>query len=695
LILFIFTFTVFSINMLKTEFMKNILLTITLMSSFLVNAQFYLSSGDEVYISDQDTIYSNENIENNGTILLNNESYFVFDADLINNATISYQDGTSKGILQIGSGEASSDQAQDIQFNNSQTEEAPFIILNKTSGVANITRGHLRLLERFKSISGTLDANSEITGADTGTDTDVNISKGLTFINPDATTTSVVEESSGGIVNNVITELLFPDGSNRAFKFFSSSVTTNQSINANLQEGGQVKSTVVGTFDDPYPGYGTHITGSQTGKNGFDATNSGNPSMFFWEESSQEYSVPSNTDERILNVGEASLILVRGSRRLDLTVNNDQTGFPTTLRTIGDLHIGDFPVNNLASTTGGFSLIGNPYHAEVDLEALLKSSNNAGLSTSFLYYFDSTLGSHGAYVTLDLSNQTITPSSQLDKYLQPNQSFFIENATDNPSLTFKESFKRTTEQGRNNEVFSTDTDLRIDVNMFDSNADVFRDGITLRFNPDYSEQVTLEEDATKVWNSDESLAFQNQGRYLSIDKRPLQDNIVNSLLYMFYPRDDDQFLINLNYRLEIDIENLPSSGEVVLIDNYLETRTRLNQDSNIYSFNLDPILPESENVNRFEIGFKNITLGTTPIDNLNQLSIYPNPATGLVNIELEEAGEALENIKIFSIDGKLVKEINIVNNSTEQIDVSNLSRGFYLVELQTANTRYVEKLILK
>jgi hypothetical protein len=675
--------------------MKNILLTITLMSSFLVNAQFYLSSGDEVYISDQDTIYSNENIENNGTILLNNESYFVFDADLINNATISYQDGTSKGILQIGSGEASSDQAQDIQFNNSQTEEAPFIILNKTSGVANITRGHLRLLERFKSISGTLDANSEITGADTGTDTDVNISKGLTFINPDATTTSVVEESSGGIVNNVITELLFPDGSNRAFKFFSSSVTTNQSINANLQEGGQVKSTVVGTFDDPYPGYGTHITGSQTGKNGFDATNSGNPSMFFWEESSQEYSVPSNTDERILNVGEASLILVRGSRRLDLTVNNDQTGFPTTLRTIGDLHIGDFPVNNLASTTGGFSLIGNPYHAEVDLEALLKSSNNAGLSTSFLYYFDSTLGSHGAYVTLDLSNQTITPSSQLDKYLQPNQSFFIENATDNPSLTFKESFKRTTEQGRNNEVFSTDTDLRIDVNMFDSNADVFRDGITLRFNPDYSEQVTLEEDATKVWNSDESLAFQNQGRYLSIDKRPLQDNIVNSLLYMFYPRDDDQFLINLNYRLEIDIENLPSSGEVVLIDNYLETRTRLNQDSNIYSFNLDPILPESENVNRFEIGFKNITLGTTPIDNLNQLSIYPNPATGLVNIELEEAGEALENIKIFSIDGKLVKEINIVNNSTEQIDVSNLSRGFYLVELQTANTRYVEKLILK
>jgi hypothetical protein len=675
--------------------MKNILLTITLMSSFLVNAQFYLSSGDEVYISDQDTIYSNENIENNGTILLNNESYFVFDADLINNATISYQDGTSKGILQIGSGEASSDQAQDIQFNATQTEEAPFIILNKTSGVANITRGHLRLLERFKSISGTLDANSEITGADTGTDTDVNISKGLTFINPDATTTSVVEESSGGIVNNVITELLFPDGSNRAFKFFSSSVTTNQSINANLQEGGQVKSTVVGTFDDPYPGYGTHITGSQTGKNGFDATNSGNPSMFFWEESSQEYSVPSNTDERILNVGEASLILVRGSRRLDLTVNNDQTGFPTTLRTIGDLHIGDFPVNNLASTTGGFSLIGNPYHAEVDLEALLKSSNNAGLSTSFLYYFDSTLGSHGAYVTLDLSNQTITPSSQLDKYLQPNQSFFIENATDNPSLTFKESFKRTTEQGRNNEVFSTDTDLRIDVNMFDSNADVFRDGITLRFNPDYSEQVTLEEDATKVWNSDESLAFQNQGRYLSIDKRPLQDNIVNSLLYMFYPRDDDQFLINLNYRLEIDIENLPSSGEVVLIDNYLETRTRLNQDSNIYSFNLDPILPESENVNRFEIGFKNITLGTTPIDNLNQLSIYPNPATGLVNIELEEAGEALENIKIFSIDGKLVKEINIVNNSTEQIDVSNLSRGFYLVELQTANTRYVEKLILK
>ncbi|WP_157609255.1 T9SS type A sorting domain-containing protein [Psychroflexus torquis] len=140
---------------------------------------------------------------------------------------------------------------------------------------------------------------------------------------------------------------------------------------------------------------------------------------------------------------------------------------------------------------------------------------------------------------------------------------------------------------------------------------------------------------------------------------------------------------------------MPSSGEVVLIDNYLETRTQLNQNSNIYSFNLDPILPESENVNRFELGFENITLGTTtPQEELAFLSLYPNPTTGLINIDLKEAGEALENIKIFSTDGKLVKQINIINNSTEQIDVSDLSRGFYLVELQTANSIYVEKLIL-
>ncbi|WP_041758158.1 hypothetical protein [Psychroflexus torquis] len=415
------------------------------MSSILCNAQFYVSNGDEVYVSDQSTLYSNEDIENNGTIRLENESYLIFDADLINNATISYQDGNSKGILQIGSGEASSNQAQDIQFNATQGEEAPFIILNKTSGVANITRGHMRLLERFKSISGTLDANSEITGADTNE----NISKGLTFINPDVATISVVEESSGGIVKNVITELLFPEDSKRAFKFFSSSVTTPESINANLQEGGHITSTVVGTFDDPYPGYGTHITGSETGENGFDATNSGNPSVFFWDASTQVYTLLPNTDERTLTAGEAALILVRGSRVLDLTVDNIQDNFPTILRTIGDLHIGDFTLTNLASTTEEFSLIGNPYHAEMDLDALLKSPNNVGLSSSFVYYFDPTLGSQGSYVTLDLSDQSTTPPSLNDKYLQPNQSFFIENIADNASLTFKESFKRSNEQRQN------------------------------------------------------------------------------------------------------------------------------------------------------------------------------------------------------------------------------------------------------
>ncbi|PKG41608.1 T9SS type A sorting domain-containing protein [Psychroflexus sp. MES1-P1E] len=671
--------------------MKNILFTILIMSSILCNSQFYISSGDDVYVSDQSTLYSNEDIENNGTIRLKNESYFIFDADLINNATISYQDGTSKGILQIGSGEASSNQAQDIQFNATQGEEAPFIILNKTSGIANITRGHMRLLERFKSISGTLNADSEITGADTNE----NISKGLTFINPDILTTSIVEESSGGMVKNVITELLFPEDSKRAFKFFSSSVTMPESINANLQEGGHVTSTAVGTFDDPYPGYGIHITGSETGERGFDATNTGYPSMFLWENGDQEYSVMPNTDQRTLNAGEASLILVRGSRVIDLTVDNVQNNFPTILRTIGDLHIGDFTLTNLASTTEQFSLIGNPYHAEVDLDALLKSSNNVGLSKSFLYYFDPTLGSQGSYVTLDLSDQSTTPFSLNSKYLQPNQSFFIENIADNPSLTFKESFKRTNEQRQNNKIFSADTDLRIDVSMFDSNADVFRDGVTLRFNPNYSEQATLEEDATKVWNSDGSVAIQNQGEYLSVDKRPLQNNMVDALLYMFYSRDNDQILINLDYHLEIDVKNLPSSGEVVLIDNYLETRTPLNLNSNIYSFSLDPILPESENVNRFELGFENMTLGTTtPQKELAFLSLYPNPTTGLINIDLKGAGETLKSVKIFSTDGKLVKQINFINNSTEQIDISDLSKGFYLVELQTANTIYVEKLIL-
>ena len=111
---------------------------------------------------------------------------------------------------------------------------------------------------------------------------------------------------------------------------------------------------------DPKPGFGTHITGAAgtvdgVSPEGFDYTDTGNPSMFFWD-SSLDMSPSADPDEQIgwteilntkatnFSVGDAYAILIRGDRTSPLNTN-DQTGTSTTLRTTGRIHVGDFPVS--------------------------------------------------------------------------------------------------------------------------------------------------------------------------------------------------------------------------------------------------------------------------------------------------------------------------------------------------------------
>lgn len=66
---------------------------------------------------------------------------------------------------------------------------------------------------------------------------------------------------------------------NRAYRLLSSTVSTTTSIFDNWQEGGNAPvASGLGIT------YGTHITGSQTGANGFDATQTGQPSLFTYDQ---------------------------------------------------------------------------------------------------------------------------------------------------------------------------------------------------------------------------------------------------------------------------------------------------------------------------------------------------------------------------------------------------------------------------
>ena len=67
--------------------------------------------------------------------------------------------------------------------------------------------------------------------------------------------------------------------------------------------------------------------------------------------------------------------------------------------------------------------------------------------------------------------------------------------------------------------------------------------------------------------------------------------------------------------------------------------------------------------------------------------VYPNPTNGILNV----VNENFEKIIVYDVSGKVVG--NFVTNS--QIDLSNLSKGLYLVKLFSGKGIFVEKIVIE
>jgi len=72
------------------------------------------------------------------------------------------------------------------------------------------------------------------------------------------------------------------------------------------------------------------------------------------------------------------------------------------------------------------------------------------------------------------------------------------------------------------------------------------------------------------------------------------------------------------------------------------------------------------------------------VDIKSQISIYPNPANDIVNIQLKsDLINKIDHISIYQIDGKLVRNITPTIGSIIQINISDLSAGLYQLKIQS------------
>jgi len=82
------------------------------------------------------------------------------------------------------------------------------------------------------------------------------------------------------------------------------------------------------------------------------------------------------------------------------------------------------------------------------------------------------------------------------------------------------------------------------------------------------------------------------------------------------------------------------------------------------------------------------SLLSTQESNLTSFSLYPNPATNTLTIDLSQS-EILQNVTIYNSLGQ-----EVLSSTQFTIAISSLSKGVYIVEVETATGKSSEKLII-
>ncbi|MBK8701233.1 MAG: T9SS type A sorting domain-containing protein [Saprospiraceae bacterium] len=92
--------------------------------------------------------------------------------------------------------------------------------------------------------------------------------------------------------------------------------------------------------------------------------------------------------------------------------------------------------------------------------------------------------------------------------------------------------------------------------------------------------------------------------------------------------------------------------------------------------------------------FGNATAVSDIADNA-QLSVYPNPTAGILNIELP-AGSSIDQVKLIDATGRLIKnEAGSDKSAIRQVDLDNVPAGIYSLQVQSADKVFVKRVMVR
>jgi len=86
------------------------------------------------------------------------------------------------------------------------------------------------------------------------------------------------------------------------------------------------------------------------------------------------------------------------------------------------------------------------------------------------------------------------------------------------------------------------------------------------------------------------------------------------------------------------------------------------------------------------------TLGVDEVAGAKQVTIYPNPVKDIATIS-NEGNKQLNFVSISDLNGKTVKSMKLNGETTEQVNISDLSAGVYMMNISSDQGSVTKKII--
>jgi hypothetical protein len=154
-----------------------------------------------------------------------------------------------------------------------------------------------------------------------------------------------------------------------------------------------------------------------------------------------------------------------------------------------------------------------------------------------------------------------------------------------------------------------------------------------------------------------------------------------------YVIGDKYYAANYSSGLRVvDISDIENG--TMTASSYFDTYPSNNNANYNGSWNVYPFF-ESGNIvisgeNGFTLVRDNSLLGSSDVESEN-FNLYPNPAKN--NLTVNSKNEPLKQIEVFNVLGQRIISLNFSSSLSENIDVSSLNTGMYLVKINSLTTK--------